>query len=78
MSSNVYRSIDAPHYTLGHAVVLGYLTIGLLGGSILQYYLLKRENRKRANGERDYLIAGMSEKQIDELGDQRPDFLYTL
>lgn len=78
MSSNIYRGQDAPHYTLGHAVVLGYLTIGLLGGSVLNWFLLRAENRKRINGERDHWVQGLDEKQIEDLGDKRPDFLYTL
>jgi hypothetical protein len=78
MSSNIYRSQDAPHYRMGHAVVLGYLTIGLFGGSTLNYLLLKRENEKRRAGERNHWIEGLDRKEIAELGDQRPDFIYTL
>ncbi|EWC43929.1 hypothetical protein DRE_01281 [Drechslerella stenobrocha 248] len=43
----VYRSKDKPDYKLGHGVVLGFLIIFLLGGSILQHCLLVRENRKK-------------------------------
>lgn len=78
MSSNVYRGRDAPHYTLGHSIVLGYLTVGLFGGSILNYFLLNRENNKRRNGERDHWVEGKTAKEIELLGDMRPDFLYTL
>lgn len=78
MSSNVYRQQDAPHYGLGHAIVLGYLTVGLFGGSVLNWLLLRRENRKRLNGERDHWVQGLGEQEIEALGDRRPDFLYTL
>lgn len=71
MSSNVYRGRDKPHYTLGHAIVLGYLAVGLLGGSILNYVLLQRENNKRKNGERDVWVQGLDQRQIEELGDKR-------
>lgn len=71
MSSNVYRTKDAPHYTLGHAIVLGYLAVGLLGGSILNYVMLKRENDKRRAGERDSWVAGLDAKQIEARGDMR-------
>lgn len=67
----MYRSKDAPHYRLGHAIVLGYLAVGLLGGSILNYVLLKRENDKRRRGERDIWTDGLDAKQIEGLGDQR-------
>ncbi|PWW72079.1 MFS general substrate transporter [Tuber magnatum] len=78
MSSNIYRRVDAPHYRLGHGVVLGYLSICLLGGSVLNWALLRRENEKRRNGERDAWVQGLDRKEVEYLGDQRPDFLYTL
>lgn len=78
MASNVYREHDTPRYRLGHAVVLGYLIIGAWGGSILQYVLLKRENRLKREGKKDYLIEGKSQEEIDAMGDERPDFMYTL
>ncbi|KAF8533727.1 major facilitator superfamily domain-containing protein [Trichophaea hybrida] len=65
MSSNVYLARDSPRYTMGHAIILGYLAIGL-------------ENEKRRNGERDNWIQGKTPKEIEILGDERPDFLYTL
>jgi hypothetical protein len=58
--------------------VLGYEAAFLLGGSVLQHLLLRRENAKRRAGKRDVWIEGKSEVEIDKLGDKRPDFLYTL
>ncbi|CAF9935226.1 hypothetical protein IMSHALPRED_010149 [Imshaugia aleurites] len=78
VSSNIYQAKDAPLYRQGHGIVLGYLTIFLLGGSVLQYSLLKKENSKRRAGERDVWAEGKSEKELEALGDGRPDFLYTL
>jgi len=78
VSSNIYRAADSPRYKPGHGVVLGYETLFLFGGSVLQYLLLKRENAKRRRGERDYWIEGKSEAEIETLGDKRPDFIYTL
>lgn len=78
VSSNIYRARDKPRYKPGHAVVLGYLIIFLLGGSVLQYVLLRQENAKRRAGARDGWIAGKTENEIELLGDRRPDFIYTL
>ncbi|CAN9395707.1 unnamed protein product [Alternaria alternata] len=78
VSSNIYRSRDKPRYFLGHGVVLAYLTLWLLGGSIVTRFLLAWENKKRRQGARDVWIEGKSEKEIEEMGDKRPDFLYTL
>ena len=77
VASNVYRGRDAPKYYLGHSVVLGYLTICIFFGSILQTVLLRIENRKRRNGHRDHLINELSDEQIRQMGDRRPDFIYT-
>ena len=78
VSSNIYQAKTAPKYRTGHAVVLTYLTVFLFGGSILMRILLQAENRRRRSGGRDYLAAGKTEKEVELLGDTRPDFLYTL
>ena len=78
MSSNIYRKADSPRYFPGHATVLGYEAVFLLGGSILQHVLLRRENARRARGERDHWVEGKSEEEIEMMGDMRPDFRYTL
>ena len=76
VSSNIY--FNDPRYIEGHAVILGYLTVCLFGGSVLMTVLLRRENAKRRRGERDHWVQGLSEKEIEKLGDQRPDFIYTV
>ena len=78
VSSNIYQARTAPLYRQGHAIVLGYLTVFLFGGSVLQYFLLKRENKKRMAGGRDYWAEGKTEKEVEAMGDTRPDFIYTL
>lgn len=77
VSSNIYRGSDAPKFYPGHGTVLAYLVLFLLCGSILQTTLLRIENRKRDRGERDHRIEGLSETEIKDLGDLRPDFRYT-
>lgn len=78
VSSNIYRAKDKPRFKPGHAVVLAYEALFLLGGSVVQHVLLRRENAKRRNGERNHWVEGKTEEEIDKLGDKRPDFLYTL
>jgi hypothetical protein len=78
VSSNIYRAKDKPRYKPGHGTVLAYEALFLLGGSVLQHILLRRENAKRRSGERDHWVEGKTEAEIEKLGDQRPDFLYTL
>lgn len=81
MSSNIYRTQDAPWYRLGHSVVLGYLTIGLLGGSVANLVFLQIGNRRRERvglEERDGKLSGLSEEEQHHLADFHPDFRYTL
>lgn len=78
VSSNIYRAKDKPRYKPGHGTVLGYMTLFLLLGSVLQTFLLRRENAKRLRGERDHWAEGLNHEERDKLGDLRPDFLYTV
>ncbi|TGO52086.1 hypothetical protein BCON_0148g00310 [Botryotinia convoluta] len=76
VSSNIYYK--APKFTVGHATVMAYMIVCLFGGSVAMHLLLRRENAARLAGKRDHLVAGMTEKEAEKLGDNRPDFLYTL
>lgn len=58
--------------------MLSYLVLFLFGGSVVQYFLLRRENAKRRRGERDSWVEGLESRLIEKLGDKRPDFIYTL
>ncbi|KAB8067993.1 major facilitator superfamily domain-containing protein [Aspergillus leporis] len=78
VSSNIFRSVDAPTFYPGHGTVLAYMTLFLFCGSILQYYLLRSENRKRRRVDRDHWVEGLTPREIAQLGDRRPDFIYTL
>ena len=57
--------------------MLAYLVLFLLGGSLLMTVLLRAENSRRLAGRHDGWAAGKTEAELEELGDQRPDFLYT-
>ncbi|KAI1335911.1 major facilitator superfamily transporter [Xylariaceae sp. FL0016] len=76
VSSNIY--FNPPRYLEGHGVVLAYMALFLFGGSTLMTVLLRIENRKRRNGERDHLMEGKTRQEIERMGDGRPNFLYTV
>jgi len=81
VSSNIYRQQDAPWYTLGHSVVLGYLGVALLGGSIANYVFCAIGNRRRdkiSPEERETILSGLTEEEQHHLADFHPDFRYTL
>lgn len=75
ISSNIYYS--PPRFYQGHGLVLAFMIVFLLGGSILMTTLLRIENKRRAAGKRDHWTVGKSELEVEKLGDQRPDFFYT-
>lgn len=50
---------------------MAYLILFLLGGSSLQYALLRTENAKRRAGKRNVWVEGKSASEIDALGDKR-------
>ena len=76
VSSNIYFS--SPHYVEGHAVVIAYLAVFLLGGSLLMMMLLRSENKIRQSGGRDIWVEGKTGDEIRNMGDRRPDFIYTI
>ncbi|MCJ1309948.1 hypothetical protein MMC25_003609 [Agyrium rufum] len=78
VSSNIYQAKDKPRYQTGHAIVLAYMVLFLLGGSIVTHLYLRAENAKRRAGKRDGWVVGKSASEVELLGDKRPDFMYTL
>ncbi|KAI9786773.1 MAG: hypothetical protein M1816_007780 [Peltula sp. TS41687] len=71
VSSNIYRGKDSPRYRPGHIVVMAYLIICMFGGSVLQRFLLQRENAKRRAGKLDGWFEGKSDEEVKVLGDKR-------
>ncbi|RAL14135.1 uncharacterized protein BO97DRAFT_442027 [Aspergillus homomorphus CBS 101889] len=67
VSSNIYRTEDAPRFYPGHGVVLAYLVLFLLGGSVTQYLLLRKENARRRRGERDHRVEGLSAAEVEDI-----------
>jgi hypothetical protein len=41
-------------------------------------FYFSRINKRRREGKEDYKIAGMTEEEINELGDESPRFMYTI
>lgn len=62
-----YLAKDAPRYMLGHAIQLGYLSLGFIVTLVL-IILMHRENNKRERGERDELILSEDRKLDGERG----------
>ncbi len=69
LGTQLYRATDGPRYFLGHGFALGYLCANILVVGTL-WAMLRAENRKRDNGERDARLVGVAEDEW--LGDEDP------
>lgn len=76
VSSNIYQK--GPRFISGQATVMAYMIVCLLGGTAMLRFLLVRENKARREGKRDHWVEGLSQSEVEKLGDRRPNFIYTL
>lgn len=73
MASNFYRAKDKPTYYLGHALELGFVTVGLVA------VVLMRVSYIRINKKRDREGVGMlTEAELGAMGDRAPSYRYVL
>ncbi|KAH6657242.1 major facilitator superfamily domain-containing protein [Truncatella angustata] len=74
MASNFYRSRDKPRYILGHALELGFISLGIIA-AFIQVLLYTAINKKRARIMRE---GGdqLSQKELATMGDKAPTFRY--
>jgi hypothetical protein len=73
----LYPTNQGPRYIKGHAVTLalvGFAVVVL--GSMSVFF--GKINRRRSKGEEDARVAGLSDEEINELGDRSPRFVYTI
>ncbi|KII95429.1 hypothetical protein PLICRDRAFT_98827 [Plicaturopsis crispa FD-325 SS-3] len=81
ISSNVYRTQDAPRYIIGHGIELMFIGIGFVSVPIAVVAYM-RINAKRDAVERLALESGERQKytvqELRDMGDRAPDFRYTL
>ncbi|KAL4937238.1 hypothetical protein BDV06DRAFT_216033 [Aspergillus oleicola] len=73
MSPFLYKTTEGPRYVRGNAVTLGLVGFaGVVYGIMWVYYEWK--NKQRDRGVEDAKIEGMSDEQIEEMGDMSPRF----
>ncbi|KAI0696770.1 MFS general substrate transporter [Cerioporus squamosus] len=79
IASNIYRTVDAPRYVLGHALEMGFMVIALLLVP-LTLFLYIRINSQRDDMRREEAKGDVRWAPADlrRLGDRAPDFQYTL
>jgi MFS family permease len=77
MASNFYRSKDAPHYVLGHALELGFIVAGICALLVLVVNY-KRINRKREGQVAAGMHNGYTPEEMSALGDRAITYRYML
>ncbi|KAF2641277.1 MFS general substrate transporter [Massarina eburnea CBS 473.64] len=77
MSSFLYPSKEGPRYIRGHAVTMAMVAFASLVYAFMWWYFAM-VNKKRARGDEDHTIEGMTSEDIAELGDDSPRFVYTI
>jgi hypothetical protein len=75
ISSYVYPTRDGPEYTMGHAVMLGFVLYSATSYTFISV-MLRRENMKRERGERDHILVRKTQEEILTLGDRHPAYRY--
>ncbi|KAI1272103.1 major facilitator superfamily domain-containing protein [Xylaria sp. FL0933] len=73
VASNIFLQNDAPLFQTGYGVSLGFLGISAVACTVL-FFGVRRENRKRDRGERDYRL---ERDDIHNLGDDHPHWRFT-
>ncbi|KAL4917720.1 histidine phosphatase superfamily [Aspergillus aurantiobrunneus] len=73
MSPFLYKTEEGPRYVRGNAVTLALVGFaGVVYGIMWVYYQWK--NKRRDQGLEDEKIAGMTDEEIEEMGDMSPRF----
>lgn len=74
-ASNIYRAKDKPRFRLGHAIELGFISMGIIVISTLcvSYYFI---NKKRDEEVREGKYAHLTIDELSKLGDKNPYFRY--
>jgi hypothetical protein len=74
--SQLYKTIEAPRFIRGHAVTLSMVAMAGLIFAFMGLYFSRR-NKCRLAGDEDTKIAGKSEEDIAEMGDENPRYVFT-
>lgn len=77
MASNFYRSKDAPHFTLGHGLELGFICAGITALLTLIFNYI-RINKKRERQMAEGMHSGYTPEELSAMGDRAVTFRYIL
>jgi hypothetical protein len=73
----LFQNAYAPTYYPGYAATIGLLCVSTTLFTTLHFHW-RAVNKRRAAGEEDRKVEGMSDEDIAEMGDKSPRFVNTL
>ncbi|KAI1810901.1 major facilitator superfamily domain-containing protein [Poronia punctata] len=75
VAPNVFIGSEAPYYRTGYGTTLGFTWLAGIAATAM-YVGLRRENRMRDRGKRDYMLS-LPKHEVNNLGDDHPSFRFT-
>ncbi|KFA81386.1 hypothetical protein S40288_08383, partial [Stachybotrys chartarum IBT 40288] len=72
----LYQTGEGPRFITGHAVSMALIAMSSVIYLAFWWYFSTLNKRKKA-GKEDYKVRGMTEEEIEELGESNPRFMYT-
>ncbi|KAI1250411.1 hypothetical protein MGN70_007464 [Eutypa lata] len=75
MASNFYRQKDSPHYVLGHALELGFISVGIIA-AVIQVVTYAAINKKRGKAIQAGREAQYTPEELSSMGDRAVTFRY--
>ncbi|EXJ59864.1 hypothetical protein A1O7_04011 [Cladophialophora yegresii CBS 114405] len=76
MAPFLYKTNEAPRFVRGNAVSLSMVAMAVLIYALMGVYFSTRNKNRRA-GKEDSKIAGKTEEDIAEMGDENPRYMFT-
>ncbi|KAI8939606.1 hypothetical protein NX059_003369 [Plenodomus lindquistii] len=77
MSAFIYPTRDRPRFVKGHGITMAMVGFAIVCYAVL-WFQFRKINSRREKGEEEHLIAGMSDDEVAEMGDDSPRFRYTI
>lgn len=73
----LYSNEHAPTYYPGYGATIGLLTLGM-GVYTALHFWYRAQNKRKLEGKEDYRLEGLSEEEVNDLGEYNPSYMYTI
>ena len=77
IGSNIFIASEAPTYPLGFGFAVGATVLGAMTPCMINWYLLRRENIRRAAISEEEVRAKYTDEQLAAMGENSPLFRFT-